>query len=206
MFEELRRAWHKATDPFEGFLEVLWEVWKKDVARATLMARHSWRDIPQETVQKSLAMQAQTNAANAAYQANRQIDQQLSVNLGMLGIPAGPSIGSGGLFAPSVNPDQLFFLSIMGSIRAANGDPPTMAGMDQLAAGVLRGQVDAVNAMVSCVPAVQRQQLVYTLQAAQFMNLPQLLPMIRMVALIQAAIALPHDQIAQFLPPTAATT
>ena len=108
MFEELRRAWHKATDPFEGFLEVLWEVWKKDVARATLMARHSWRDIPQETVQKSLAMQAQTNAANAAYQANRQIDQQLSVNLGMLGIPAGPSIGSGGLFAPSVNPDQLF--------------------------------------------------------------------------------------------------
>ena len=60
MFEELRRAWHKATDPFEGFLEVLWEVWKKDVARATLMARHSWRDIPQETVQKSLAMQAQT--------------------------------------------------------------------------------------------------------------------------------------------------
>jgi hypothetical protein len=206
MFEALRQTWHKITDPFEGFLEVLWEVWKKDVVRATLMARQCWEDIPEETVQQSAAMQAKANAANALDQANRVTDQTTRINLESLGIPAGPSIGSGGLFASSVNPDQLLFLSIVGSIRAAKGDPPAMAGMEQLAAGVLRGQVDAVNAMVSCVPAVQRQQLVFALQAAQFMNLPQLLPMIRMVALIQAAIALPHDQIARWLPTAAVTS
>lgn len=195
MFEALREAWHKATHPFDGFLGELWEVWKKDVARATLMARHAWQQIPPEVAQQYATLQAQAHVQASNQAVNDAVGQQMA----LLGI----SGGGGGLPGPMVNPDQALFLGTMAGIRAAHGDPPAMPGMAQMAAAVLRGQVDPVQALVACTPAMSRQQLVYTLQAAQMMGVPQVLQMIRLIAAIQAAQGLPRDQIAQMLPAAA---
>jgi len=196
MFDALRQAWHQATHPFQGYLETLWEVWKTDVARATLMARQFWQQIPEAVVQQGAAVQAQANAANAA----ARINQQVSLGLGKLGIPAGPGIGAGIPFSPTMNPEQLLFLTVMANIRAAQGDPRAPPGLDQLAAGVLLGQIDPVQALVACTPGLNQQQLLYSLQAAQLMGMPQVSQVLRVMAVVQAAIALPHDQIASFLP------
>lgn len=197
MFEALRQAWHQATHPFEGFLGELWELWKKDVGRATLLARRSWQDIPESVVQQYAVIEAQGRAAAS----NQQIQDAVTSQLGSMGIFGGSGGGFGG---PMANPDQALFLGTLAGIRAHQGDPPAMPGMDQMAAAVLRGQVDALQALVACTPAMNRQQLVYALQAAQMMGVPQVAHLIRLVAVIQAAYGLPRQQIAEFLPPAPA--
>ncbi len=189
MFEALRQAWHKATHPFEGFLDEVWTVWQHDVGRAVLMARRSWPSIPESVAAQAAAIEAQTRAA----QANQQIMD--SVNLQMQLIGASP--GSSGSFGPFVNPDQALFLLIMGSIRAHEGSPPPSPAMVPFAAAVLRGQLDPVQALVACTPPIARPQVAYAVQVLQLTGMGQLM---RVLAVIQAAIALPEGQLAEFLP------
>jgi hypothetical protein len=190
MLHKLRQAWHKATHPFEGFMGELWEAWTKDVARATLMARQLWEEIPEDVVRQYALIEAQGRAA--AWKAG--IDGTVNRALGGMGIFPGSGFGFGG---PMVNPDQALFLGTMANIRAHQGNPPAKAGMEQMAAAVLGGQVDALQALLACTPAMNRQQLVYALQAAQLM--PPVLQLIRITAVIEAAVGLPQHQISAFL-------
>jgi hypothetical protein len=70
--------------------------------------------------------------------------------------------------------------------------------MALLALAVLRGQLDPIQAMIQCAPAFTQQQLAVAVQGMQMMGMSQL---IRVVAVVQAATALPRKQIAQLLPP-----
>jgi hypothetical protein len=189
MFEALRQAWHKAVHPFEGFLDELWTIWQHDVGRAVLTARRSWQSLPEEVVQQAAAIEAQSRAA--------QQHQQIMdiVKLQMQSIGASP--GSSGSFGFMLNPDQALFLMIMGSIRLHHGNPPTHPAMVPLAADVLGGHLDPVQALVACMPPIARPQAVYAIQVAQMTGMGQLM---RVLAVIQAANALPEDQIDAFLP------
>lgn len=195
MFEALRQAWHKATHPFEGFLDDVWAVWQHDVGRAVLLARHSWQSLPESVAHQAAAIEAQTRAA----QEHQQVMD--TVNLQMQLIGASP--GSHGSFGPMTNPDQALFLMIMGLIRAHQGNPPSERAMVPLAAAVLSGQLDPVQALVACTPPIARPQVSYAVQVLQMTGMGQLM---RVLAVIQAASALPEGQIAAFLPAAAKPT
>lgn len=192
MFEALRQAGHKATHPFEGFLEEVWTVWQKDVGRAVLMARRSWQSIPEAVAQQAAAIEAQANAARE----HQQIMEVVNLQMGLLGASPG-----GGGFGPAMNPDHALFLMIMGSIRLHHGNPPPDRAMVPLAAAVLSGQLDPIQALIACTPATTQAQVAYAIQVLQMTGMGHLM---RVLAVIQAAIALPEEQIATFLP--AATT
>jgi len=192
MFDKLREQWKKATNPFQGFLGELWTVWKHDVARAILLARRSWQSLPADIVQHAATIEA----AGRAAQAQRGIDDAVNAQLGILGIAPGAGGGFGaGL---GLSPDHALFISIMGSIRAHEGDPPAQPQMALLAPAVLRGQLDPIQAMIQCAPAFTQQQLAVAVQGMQMMGMSQLM---KVIAVVQAATALPRDQIAQLLPP-----
>lgn len=192
MFDKLREQWNKAINPFQGFLGELWTVWKHDVARAILLARRSWQSLPEDIVQQAATIEA----AGRAAQAQRGIDDAVNAQLGMLGI----SPGAGGGFGAGLglNPDHALFISVMGSIRAHRGDPPAQPQMALLAPAVLRGQLDPILAMIQSAPAFTQQQLAIAVQGMQMMGMSQL---VRVMAIVQAATALPRDQIAPLLPP-----
>ena len=189
MFESLREAWHKATHPFDGFTERLWDVWKVNVGAAVLLARQSWQDIPQNIVQQGLALDAQARA-------NAQVNQNVALGLGRLGIPAGPGLGIG------MNPDQALFIMTMARVATSRGDPPPTAGMEQLAEGVLRGQIEPVQALMACAPEFMRPQFAYTIQALQMTGMSQYLQIVRVSGLIQAAASIPRERIQPFLSET----
>jgi len=189
MFESLREAWHKAAHPFEGFMETLWDSWKVNVGIAVLQARQSWQDIPGSIVQQGLALDSQA-------QMNARINQQVGLNLARLGIHAGPGLGL------TINPDQAFFIMTMARVALNRGDPPTTPGMDQFAEGVLKGQIDPIQALIACSPDFARPQLVFHIQAAQMSGMVQLLQVIRLSGLIQAAASVPRERIQPFLSET----
>jgi hypothetical protein len=192
MFENLREAWHKATHPFEGFMESLWNIWKVNVGTAVLLARQDWQNIPESIVQQGLAMDVQARS-------NAQINQAVGLGLGQLGIPAGPGLG----FA--MNPDQALFIMTIARVGANRGDPPPTAGMEQFAEGVLRGQIDPVQALIACAPEFMRPQFVYTIQALQMTGMSQHLQIIPIAGLIQAAASIPRQRIRSFLSESMAT-
>jgi hypothetical protein len=103
-----------------------------------------------------------------------------------------------------INPAQALFISTMGAIRSNQGDPPHMAGMEQYAAAVFQGQLDPLQALMACSPPPTQQQLAFTLQAAQF-SMPQMVNLIRLTAVIGAALALPRSELSKFLPAATAT-
>jgi hypothetical protein len=191
MFEALREAWHKASHPFEGVMEGLWNTWKVNVGMAVLLARQSWQDIPDSIVQQGLALDSQART-------NAQINQAVGLQLGRLGIPAGPGLG----FA--MNPDQALFVITMARVAVNRGDPPPTPGMDQLAESVLRGQIDPIQALIASAPEVVRPQMVYAIQAAQMTGMAPALEVVRISGLIQAAASMPRARIPAFLSEMAA--
>jgi hypothetical protein len=193
MFESLREAWHKATHPFEGFMEELWNTWKVNVGVAVLRARQSWQQIPDGIVQQGVALDSQARA-------NEQINQMVNLGLGHLGIPGGPGVGF------TINPDQALFVMTMAHVALGRGDPPPTPGMDQLAEGVLRGQIDPIQALIACAPEIARPQLVYGIQALQMSGMIQMLQILRICGLIQAAASMPRERIQPFLSETTAPT
>jgi hypothetical protein len=192
MFNKLREKWNKATNPFQGYLGVLWTVWEHDVARAILLARLAWQALPVDIVQHAATIEA----AGRAAQEERGINDAVDRHLGMLGIAPGAAGGFGA--NPGMNPDHAMFISVMGSIRAHQGDPPAQPEMAVLAPAVLRGELDPIQAMVQSAPAFTQQQLLAAVQAMQLVGMSQLM---RVMAVVQAATALPRGQIAQLLPP-----
>ena len=191
MFESFRKAIYKAINPFEGTMEPLWNVWKVNVGMAVLFARQSWQDIPDSIVQQGLGLEAQSRM-------NAEMNRGVGIGLGRLGIPAGPGIGIG------MNPDQAFFVMTMARIKLSQGDPPQTPGMEQFAEGVLKGQIDPVQALIACAPEVARPQMVMALQAAQMSGMPQMVQLTRITAAIQAAASVPRARIPSFLSEVAA--
>jgi hypothetical protein len=191
MFKKLLEGLRNATNPFKGFLGELWTIWTRDAGRAVLLARWSWQNLPGNLVQQAALVQQQAQAA----QAQSQINQQVNLGLGSLGIfpgsTGGPSFGFG------MNPDQAMFIMIMGMIRAHRGDPPTSQEAAQLAETVLRGKMDPVDAMIATAPLIARQQLV---AAAQMMRMTGMYQLLRLQAIIQAASSLPRERIPVLLP------
>jgi hypothetical protein len=186
MFESLREAWHKATHPFDGFTECLWDEWKVSVGTAVLLARQSWQSIPQSIVQQGLTLDAQARAS-------AEVNKHVALGLGQLGIPPGPGLGI------TMNPDQALFIMTMAHVAASRGDPPATPGMEQFAESVLRGQTDPVQALITCAPEFVRPQLVYTIQALQMTGMSQYLQIVRISGLIQAAASIPRERIQSFL-------
>lgn len=134
---------------------------------------------------------------------NSQINQTVGLQLGRLGIPAGPGLPTGPGFGIGMNPDQALFVMTMANVALSRGDPPGTVGMDQLAEAVLKGQVDPIQALIVCAPEFARPQLVYGIQALQLTGMVQMLQIIRISGLIQAAASMPRQRIQPFLSETA---
>ena len=191
MFGKLLERLRNATNPFKGFLGELWTVWSQDAGRAVLLARWSWQKLPAELVQQAAIVQQQAQAAQTA----SQIDQQVNLQLGAMGIF--PGSGGSPSFGFGMNPDHAMFIMIMGMIRAHRGDPPTSQEAVQMAEAVLRGQIDPVDAMIATAPLLARQQLV---AAAQMLKMTGMHNLLRLQAIIQAASSLPRERIPVLLP------
>ncbi len=197
MFRKFLERLQNATDPFKGFLGELWTIWKQDAGRAVLLARWSWEKLPEELVQQAVALEQQTQAAQAAGQINDQVTRML----GSVGIF--PGSGGGPSFGFGMNPDHAFFIMIMGTVRVHRGDPPTSQGMAQLAEAVLQGRMDPVQAMIATAPPLIQQQLV---GAVQMMDMTGMSQFLRLQAIIQAAFSLPRKRIPVILSPEAERT
>ena len=191
MFEKLLECLQNATNPFKGFLGELWTIWTRDAARAVLLARWSWQNLPSELVQQATAVQQQAQAAQAA----SQINQQVNLQLGAMGIF--PGSAGGASFGFGMNPDHAMFIMMMGTIRAHRGDLPSSQGMVQLAETVLRGQMDPVNAMIAAAPPLVQQQLV---AAAQMLKMTGMYQFLHLQAVVQVAFSLPRERIPVLLP------
>jgi hypothetical protein len=96
-----------------------------------------------------------------------------------------------------MNPDHAMFILVMGRIRAHQGDPPTMPGMEQLAVNVFRGQMDPVDAMIALAPPPAQQQFMAVVPMLKMTGMYQF---VRLEAVIAAAYSLPRAQIPVFLP------
>jgi len=191
MFRKLMEGLRHVSNPYKGFLGELWTVWTHDAGRAVLMARWFWQNLPKELMQQATAIQQQTQAA----QAMNQIDQQVNLQLGSMGIFPG-SAGNAS-FGFGMNPDHALFISIMGMIRAHNGDPPASQQLVQLAEPVLRGQMDPYDALIASAPPLTQQQLAAAVQMMKMMGADNLL---RLQAVIQVACALPRERIPVLVP------
>lgn len=191
MLGKLLERLQNATNPFKGFLGDIWTIWKKDAGRAVLLARWSWQKLPEELIQQAAAVQQQAQAAQAA----SQINQQVNLQLGAMGIF--PGSGGGPSFRFAMNPDHAMFIHYMGMIRAHKGDPPTSPGMVQLAESVIRGQMDPVDAMIAASPPFVQQQLA---AAAQMLKMTGMFQFLRLQAVVQVAMSLPRERISVFLP------
>src|SRR4051794_1476477 len=93
------------TNPFDGFLGQLWQVWTVDAGRAVLLARWHWQHLPTHLEQQAALAQQQARAMNARFALN----QQVSAQLGAMGVFPGQSSSIGG-FAAAMNPDQMIFI------------------------------------------------------------------------------------------------
>jgi len=191
MFNKLLEQLGNVTNPFKGFLGELWTIWARDAGRAILLARWSWQKLPEELVQQAAAVQQQAQANQAA----SQINQQVNLQLGSMGIF--PGSAGGPFFGFAMNPDHAMFIMIMGTIRAHRGDPPTSQGMVQSAEAVLRGQIDPVDAMIAAAPALAQQQLV---AAAQMLRMAGMFQFLRLQAVVQVAFSLPRERIPVLVP------
>jgi hypothetical protein len=191
MFDKLFQGLQDAMNPFKGFLGDLWKVWVRDAGRAVLMARWSWEDLPEDLVRQAAIAQQQAQAAQAA----RAIDDQVSAQLGAMGIFPG---SRGAMpFGFGMNPDHAVFVVTMGTIRANRGDPPATPPVVQTAEAVLRGQLDPVAALIAAAPPMLKQQLAAVAQVANFAGMGHLL---RLQGILAAAFALPRDRIPVLLP------
>jgi hypothetical protein len=193
MFEQLFQGMARATNPFQGFLGEVWNLWTRDVGRAVLVARQSWQKLPSDITQRAAMVQQQAQAA----QASAQIDQQVNVALGSMGIF--PGLDSGSSFGFGMNPDHAMFIMYMGLIRANSGDPPVSPQMIPYALPVLTGKIDPIQGLVAASPMATQQQLAAAAQMMAMMGMDQL---IRVQAVVQAALALPRAQIPSLLPDT----
>jgi hypothetical protein len=191
MLGKLLERLQNATNPFKGFLGEIWTIWKEDACRAVLLARWSWEKLPEGLIQQAAAVQQQAQAAQSA----SQINQQVNLQLGAMGIF--PGSGGGPSFGFGMNPDHAMFILFMGMIRAHKGDPPTSQGMAQLAEAVLRGQMDPVNAMIATAPPLVQQQIV---AAAQMLKMTGMYQFLHLQAVVQVAFSLPRQRIPVFLP------
>lgn len=191
MLEKLLQRLQNATNPFKGFLGEIWTIWEKDAGRAVLLARRSWQKLPEALIQQAAVIQQQAQAAQAA----GQINQQVNLQLGAMGIF--PGSGGGASLGLGMNPDHAMFILYMGMIRAHRGDPPTSPGMVQLAESVIRGQMDPVDAMIAASPPLVQQQLA---AAVQMLKMSGMFQFLRLQAVVQVAMSLPRDRIPVFLP------
>jgi hypothetical protein len=98
-----------------------------------------------------------------------------------------------------MNPDQATFVITMARVKLSQGDPPQAPGMEQFAEGVLKGQIDPIQALIACVPEAARPQVVLGVRAAQMLGMSQALQILRITAGIQAAASMPRARIPSFL-------
>lgn len=188
-----KRQLVEPSGPFAGFLGELWNIWTEDAARAVLLARYRWQDIPETIIQEADAIQAQAQAA----QTSHQINEQVNLQLGMLGIS--PSYG-GGSFGGGMDPGAAMFLMTMSVVRRYQGGPPLPATSTRLvrtAEAALRGQIDPVQALLDAAPPATRQELQ---MAAQLLQMAGAYDLFRLQAIIAVAFALPRARIPALLP------
>jgi hypothetical protein len=130
-----------------------------------------------------------------AAQASRQINDQVTAQLGSMGIFSGS--GGGMPFGFGMNPDHAIFIATMGTIRAHRGDPPASQEISQSAEAVLRGNIDPVAALVAAAPPFARQQIVAAAQVANMAGMGQIF---RLQGVLAAASALPRERIPVLVP------
>ncbi|WP_342740806.1 hypothetical protein [Bradyrhizobium sp. B117] len=143
-----------------------------------------------EIIEQAARIKQQTDAANR----RSQIDAQVALQLGSLGIS--PGFSGGGVLG--FNPHQAMFISVMAMIRYHNGDPPYgSADAIAVAEPVLTRQRQPHDALIAAAPPEARQLY------------PILLPVVRqfgfeklflVASYVQAAFALPRERIIHLLP------
>lgn len=192
MFEQLFGLMKSTANPFQGFLGELWNIWKRDVGRAVLLARWHWNRLPVGLAAQAAALGQQAQAAQRAAAESRAMNDQLRAQLGALGISPGPNMGFGFGGGPGLDPDQTMFVAVMGQIQAARGDPPVAPGVDRLAERVFQGELDAVQALVESAPPFVRPQLAAAVQLMSGFGMGQFY---RTLAIAQMASCLPRSKI-----------
>jgi len=192
MFDQLFKTLAGAMNPFQGFLADLWNVWQTDVARAVLIARWYWQNLPAELAQQAAMLQQQQESELERHRINQDVDTQL----GALGIFPN-SASSFGSYGTGMNPDQSTFLATMALLRAHNGNPPAAPDAVNTAEQVLRGQLDPVDALLQSAPPQARQQMAIAAQALQMMGTSNLL---RQQGIVLAATSLPRKRISALIP------
>lgn len=192
-----KRKQIETTGPFEEFLVKLWNLWREDVGRAVLLARYRWQDIPETVTQQAEAIQQQANA----YRESSQIDQQVNVQLGMLGISpsctGGSYLGGGG-----VDPGMAMFLMTMSIVRQYKGGPaipPRSGALVSSSEAVLRGEIDPIQAVMDAATPAERQQLQMVITLLQSGG-EDAYNYFRVQAIVMIAFALPRERIPALLP------
>jgi hypothetical protein len=158
-------------NPYRGFLGKIWDIWmRRDVALAVLLARCSWHKLPAELIGQAADLERQAYAARR----RGEIDQQVALQLGSLGIS--PGFSGGGFLG--FNQDQAMFIGVMAKIRQHSGNPP-FGSQDVVAVAelVLTGQRAPYEALM-----IGLEKLLVDASYAQ------------------AAFALPRERIIQLLP------
>ncbi|WFU20819.1 hypothetical protein QA649_22100 [Bradyrhizobium sp. CB1717] len=161
-----------------------------NVAHATLLARWSWQKLPAEIIGQAAAIKQQADS----YNRRREIDDQVALRLGSLGIS--PGFTGGGLLG--FNLEEAMFIGVMGMIRQHNGDPPP-GSEDAVAVAelVLTGQRQPHEAFIAAMPPMARQQVAALLPVVKLIGLEKLF---LVASYVQAAFALPRDRIIHLLP------
>ncbi|MBR0783831.1 hypothetical protein [Bradyrhizobium iriomotense] len=162
----------------------------QNVAHAALLARWSWQKLPAEIIGQAADLRQRADAIRR----QQQINDQVALRLGSLGIS--PGFSGGGFLG--FNPDEAMFIGVMAMIRQYNGDPP--AGSEDAVAVaelVLTGQRQPHEALIAAAPPVARQQIAALLPVVKLIGLEKLF---LVSSYVQAAFALPRDRIIHLLP------
>lgn len=168
----------------QKYLKDLRKLWSRDPAIATLNARLNWQHVPAETMQYASNMQQ-------SFQMNQQINDSVNASLGAMGI-----FGGGGGLGFGGNPDDMVFYGTMGLVRQHRGDPPANRALAAHAASILRGEMDPMQGLALAGSSIPGYGNLLQMMGPM---MGEVAPMLRLQAILMAALAVPRDEIRDLL-------
>jgi hypothetical protein len=176
----------------QAYLAQLRGLWRRNSVAAILTARLSPERIPPETAAIAARM-------NSSFNAQRDVNDAVTAQMGSLGIFGG---GGGGLGAMSgVDPDEYMFNAAMGMVAAHHGNPPATQQLKACAAQVLRGEIDPLVSLEMASPQLAGSGLIRNVLGLA----PEMGQTLTQMALFMAALAVPANEIPELLSGAAST-
>lgn len=171
-------------DDADEFLEELRDVFGDNPARAVLMARKEPDRLPPGLARHAASLQRSMQSSIES----AQMDQMVRTQLGGMGIF--PGMGGGGGFDSGVDPDEAIFMACMGMVQKHGGEvPPELRSISRVAPGVVKGTTHWSEALRATPGGEAMVQMVPMLE------MMGMSAMIRLTVIINAALAVPRNQI-----------